>query len=194
MPQPPLRPTHGILNAGLQLDMIARRALWSDGLEYGHGTGHGIGAYLNVHEGPMGIGGGSVAGEKIQKSERMRRVYLCGMQPGMVVSNEPGFYKPGAFGIRIESDLVCVEAKTRYGFGARPWLAFETLSMVPISKRLVQADLLTREEVAWLDAYHAKVYDAIKPQLDGSTHAGVEGEGDVDYQAWLWEATRPLGE
>ena len=121
---------------GLALDMLARQPLWQDGLEYGHGTGHGIGAYLNVHEGPMGIGGGSVPGDAIQKNAARRRMYLYGMEPGarpimhacprcrhhpryvvlgMYVSDEPGFYKAGEFGMRLESDLIVEEVSPPLG-------------------------------------------------------------------------------
>ena len=128
---------------GLMLEMLARGPLWQDGLNYQHGTGHGMGAYLNVHEGPMGIGafpeissqassapkkadglkmmcagGGTVSAEKIRSNARMSRMYLAPIKEGMYLSDEPGFYKPGEFGIRIESDLVVCAAETRYGFGA----------------------------------------------------------------------------
>ena len=124
----------------------------------------------------------------------MRRVYLKGFEAGYVVSNEPGFYKAGCFGIRIESDMVCMPAETRFGFGSRPWLRFETLSLVPISQRLIQPKLMSHDEIAWLNAYHARVYEAILPQLEGSCSkkAGVVGEEDVDYKAWLREATKPI--
>jgi len=178
---------------GLQLDMLARAPLWQDGLEYGHGTGHGIGAYLNVHEGPMGIGGGSVPGSTIAKSERMRRVYLCGMEPGMHLSNEPGFYKAGEFGMRLESDIAVVEAETEFNFGSRPWLKFDYLTMVPISLALLEPSLMHEGEIKWLNDYHEAVRKAIAPRLEVLKQAGgVEGESGLCLAGWLDAATAPV--
>jgi len=139
---------------GGQLDGFARRPLWEVGLDYAHGTGHGVGAYLSVHEGPQRIaqpfypGGGP--------SEPLR--------PGMMLSNEPGYYKAGEYGIRIEN-LILVEPREIAG-GEQAMLGFETLTFVPIERALIVADMLTPTERAWLDAYHAQVLAVLGPQMD----------------------------
>jgi Xaa-Pro aminopeptidase len=135
---------------GSQLDVLARAALWSAGLDYDHGTGHGVGSYLSVHEGPA----------RINKTDR------TALTPGMILSNEPGFYKAGHYGIRIENLLLVTEAEEIKG-GERPMHGFETLTLSPIDRRLIDATLLTREELRWLDAYHARVLDEIGPLLSG---------------------------
>jgi len=150
---------------GSQLDAFARRALWEAGLDYDHGTGHGVGSYLGVHEGPQRI---SKVGSTVA------------LKPGMVVSNEPGYYKTGEYGIRIES-LVVVTAAGRPAGGELDLLGFETLTLAPIDLALVDPAGLTAEEGAWLDAYHARVRDAITPLVDPET------------AAWLVGATRPVG-
>lgn len=165
---------------GLMLDMLARQPLWQDGLNYGHGTGHGMGAYLNVHEGPIGIGGGTVPGSTIQGNERMRRVYLNPFHAGHFVSDEPGCYKDGEFGIRIESDLVVVPAETPFQMGGRPYLKFEYLTLVPICRTLVDVALLGPVESCWLRDYHELVWNSLESSLSGAT------------RDWLWRATRPL--
>jgi len=149
---------------GSQLDTLARYALWQAGLDYDHGTGHGVGSYLGVHEGPQRISkaGGDVA-----------------LKPGMIVSNEPGYYKTDGYGIRIEN-LVTVVACDRPAGGERDLLAFETLTQAPIDRALVDTSLLTNEEIAWLNAYHADVRTLLTPLVDG-------GEA-----AWLATATAPL--
>ncbi|OJX71350.1 aminopeptidase P family protein [Magnetospirillum sp. 64-120] len=150
---------------GSQLDVLARRALWENGLDYDHGTGHGVGSYLSVHEGPQRIsklGTGAVP-----------------LRAGMIVSNEPGYYKAGAYGIRIEA-LVAVEERPLPQGGERPLLGFETLTLVPIDRKLVETGLLDAAERAWLDAYHARVWDDIAPLVDETT------------KAWLRTATAPL--
>jgi Xaa-Pro aminopeptidase len=149
---------------GSQLDVLARTALWAVGIDYDHGTGHGVGSYLGVHEGPQRI------------SKVPNRVPL---DVGMIVSNEPGFYKTGGYGIRIENLVTVIEAKV--DGGERPMLAFETLTLAPIDRNLIEPSLLTAAEVAWLDGYHAQVRAIIGPLLDGET------------ATWLAEATRPLG-
>ncbi|MGE0650124.1 MAG: aminopeptidase P family protein [Alphaproteobacteria bacterium] len=149
--------------SGSQLDVLARRALWQAGLEYDHGTGHGVGHFLSVHEGPQRI-------SQIPNSVALR--------PGMVVSNEPGYYKAGAYGIRIEN-LVAVRADGK-GVGGRQMYAFETLTLAPIERRLIEPRLLTAEEKTWLDAYHQQVATVIGPQLDTKT------------RAWLKKATAPV--
>ena len=125
---------------GSQIDVLARQSLWAAGLDYDHGTGHGVGSYLSVHEGPA----------RINKSDRIA------LEPGMILSNEPGFYKQNEFGIRIENLLLIHEAKAIDG-GERPMLGFETLTLCPIERRLIDTKLLTRDELHWLDTYHARV-------------------------------------
>jgi Xaa-Pro aminopeptidase len=150
--------------AGMHLDAIARYPLWQAGLDYDHGTGHGVGVYLSVHEGP----------------QRLSRVSDVPLEPGMILSNEPGYYREGAFGIRIEN-LVAVEpAPELPGADAREMLAFRTLTFVPIDRRLVLADRLSAAERAWLDDYHAAVRERIGPRV-GET-----------ARAWLKAATQPL--
>jgi len=149
---------------GGQLDALARQYLWQAGLDYDHGTGHGVGSYLAVHEGPQRIA---------------KRASAVAFKPGMIVSNEPGYYKTGAYGIRIENLVVVTEAEAPSG-AERPLLAFETLTLAPIDRALVEPALMTPEEIAWLDSYHARVRAEIGPLLDGAA------------LAWLAEATRPL--
>jgi Xaa-Pro aminopeptidase len=147
---------------GAQLDAFARRALWDAGLDYDHGTGHGVGAFLSVHEGPQNI------------SKRPS----CALEPGMILSNEPGYYKAGAYGIRIEN-LVLVEKREIKG-GERESYGFETLTLVPIDLTCVEPKLLTRDELRWLDAYHARVRREISPLVSVAT------------RRWLVQATKPL--
>jgi Xaa-Pro aminopeptidase len=149
---------------GHQLDALARMSLWEAGLDYDHGTGHGVGVYLGVHEGPHRIA---------------KLVNTQPLEPGMIVSNEPGYYKTGAYGIRIENLQVVTPAADIDG-GERPMLGFETLTLAPIARELIVKQLLTKEETAWVNAYHAKVWDKIGPQLEG------------DAKAWLEAATKPL--
>jgi Xaa-Pro aminopeptidase len=147
---------------GAQIDALARLSLWEAGLDYDHGTGHGVGAFLSVHEGP----------------QRIAKTGTVALKPGMILSNEPGYYKAGAYGIRIEN-LVLVEERAIPG-GERMMLGFETLTLAPIDRRLVVPDLLGAADAAWLDAYHARVRERLAPDLDGET------------RAWLEAATRPL--
>ena len=135
---------------GPQLDVLARLPLWQAGLDFDHGTGHGVGSYLSVHEGPQGI------------SARAEAVAL---QPGMIVSNEPGYYKAGDFGIRIENLVVVIEAGTPVG-GDKKRLGFETLTLAPIDAALIDTKLLSVDEKAWLNAYHARVQETISPLVD----------------------------
>jgi Xaa-Pro aminopeptidase len=149
---------------GGQLDSFARRPLWEAGLDYAHGTGHGVGSYLSVHEGPARIatfGGGDEP-----------------LAVGMILSNEPGYYKTGAYGIRIEN-LVLVTPKDVPG-AEKEMLAFETLTFAPIDRALIDVEMLSTAERAWLDDYHQQVVTKIGPQLDG------------EVRAWLEEACRPL--
>lgn len=140
---------------GNQLDTLARAALWRAGLDYDHGTGHGVGSYLGVHEGPQRI------------SKAANGVAL---EPGMIVSNEPGYYKTGAYGIRIENLVVVVESEPEGpGGGERPLLAFETLTLAPIDRALIVASMLDAEELDWLNAYQARVRETLTPLVDADT-------------------------
>ncbi|HWY62518.1 MAG TPA: aminopeptidase P family protein [Rhizomicrobium sp.] len=143
---------------GMQLDSFARRPLWEAGLDYDHGTGHGVGSYLAVHEGPQNISKRPV-GQKLL--------------PGMVVSNEPGFYKEGAFGIRIENLVVVTDGLDLPG-GNRKMMGFETITMVPIDLNLVAPELLTEAERAWLNTYHARVLDTLRPLVDDEVRVWLE--------------------
>lgn len=149
---------------GGQLDVLARQYLWEAGVDYAHGTGHGVGSVLAVHEGPQRIakpsGGQAGTGQELFA--------------GMILSNEPGYYKAGAYGIRIEN-LVLVEERAIDGMEGR-WLGFETLTFAPLDRRLIDKALLTAEEVAWVDAYHAKVREVLSPRLEGEDLAWVERE------------------
>ena len=149
---------------GSQLDALARRPLWEAGLDYDHGTGHGVGSYLGVHEGP----------QRISKAANTQPLL-----PGMIVSDEPGYYKTGAYGIRIEN-LVAVKELGEGAEGAKKLLGFETLTLAPIDLALVEPDLLDAHETAWLDAYHARLRKELGPLLDQAT------------RAWLDRATRKL--
>jgi Xaa-Pro aminopeptidase len=149
---------------GSQLDPLARHSLWQVGLDYEHGTGHGVGSYLNVHEGP----------QRISKAPS-----TVPLQPGMIVSNEPGYYKTNEYGIRIESLVIVVE-KGVPDRGEKPLLGFETLTVVPIDINLVQIDLLTDHERDWLNAYHRKVRETLLPYLNG------------DEAEWLKKATKEI--
>jgi len=153
--------------AGAHLDVLARQALWRNGLDYDHGTGHGVGSYLSVHEGPAGI------------SRAARPVPL---KAGMILSDEPGFYLPGAYGIRLEN-LVLVQPAD-FGTQKRKFLQFETLTLVPFDRALIDPALLSPEALAWLNAYHAKVRDKLAPQLDEIA--------DSETLAWLRAATAPM--
>ena len=149
---------------GSALDALARMALWAHGLDYDHGTGHGVGSYLGVHEGPQRIA---------------KQPNFVALRPGMIVSNEPGYYKEGGYGIRIET-LQFVTEPTMIEGGERPMLGFETLTMAPIDRRLVVSSMLTAEERAQFDAYHARVLAVVGPQVPG------------DVRAWLETACAPL--
>lgn len=148
---------------GIDLDPFARRALWDAGLDFDHGTGHGVGSYLSVHEGPQSI---SKAG-------------MPALEPGMIISNEPGYYKTGAYGIRIEN-LVLASEPEKIAGGERETMSFETLTLVPIDRRLVAAEMLSAPELDWLNAYHRRVREIIGPEL-----------GPED-RAWLEDATAPV--
>ena len=150
--------------AGPHLDSLARRPLWQAGLDYDHGTGHGVGSYLSVHEGPAGL------------SRAAKPVPLAA---GMILSDEPGFYLPGAYGIRLENLLLVQPAPDLPG-AHKPFLAFETLTLAPFDRRLIDVPMLTRAERAWIDTYHARVLAEVGPALDGPT------------RDWLAAACQPL--
>jgi Xaa-Pro aminopeptidase len=138
--------------AGRDIDAVARTALWRAGMDYDHGTGHGVGSYLGVHEGPQSLS----------------RRGLEPLLPGMILSIEPGCYREGAFGIRLEN-LAAVRPKAAVAGGEREMLSFEVLTLAPIDRRLIDRGLLDAEERAWLDGYHARVAEALTPLLDGET-------------------------
>lgn len=150
--------------AGAHLDSLARNALWQAGLDFDHGTGHGVGVYLSVHEGP----------------QRLSRVSDVPLQPGMILSNEPGYYREGAFGIRIENLVVVEQADPVPGQDDRDWLGFSTLTLAPIDRRLIDRSLLDSAEIAWLDQYHAEVARFLTPRV---TDAAAR---------WLAKACAPL--
>ncbi|MEA3041487.1 MAG: Xaa-Pro aminopeptidase [Sphingomonadales bacterium] len=150
---------------GAQLDALARVALWQAGLAFDHGTGHGVGSYLSVHEGP----------------QRLSKLGHAALEPGMILSNEPGYYREGDFGIRIENLVVVREAEPVPG-GDRPMHSFETITLVPIDRRLINPLLMNAAEIAWLDSYHSRVYGA----LSGWKLLAK------DDRAWLEAACRPL--
>jgi Xaa-Pro aminopeptidase len=151
--------------SGKQIDTLARKALWDSGLNYGHGTGHGVGSYLGVHEGPQSISPTRDTGVPLR--------------PGMVCSNEPGYYAPGKYGMRIENLVFVAEIKRRSN-GQVPFLKFENLTLCPIDTRLIEKSLLTSDELAYLNSYHAQVRKSLLPHLN---HAEA---------AWLEKATRPI--
>ncbi|UWU67408.1 aminopeptidase P family protein [Bradyrhizobium sp. NC92] len=147
---------------GAQLDTLARQYLWAAGLDFEHGTGHGVGSYLSVHEGPA----------------RISKLGTTPLKRGMILSNEPGYYKTDGFGIRIENLELVVAAEVK---GAeKPMNAFETLTLAPIDRRLIDVAMLSRDELDWLNAYHARVRDDVRPALDEAT------------KAWLDQATAEL--
>ncbi len=149
---------------GTHLDVLARQYLWREGFDFDHGTGHGVGSFLSVHEGP----------------QRIARPWNgAALRPGMIVSNEPGYYRDGAYGIRCENLVAVREASDLQG--ETPMLEFETLTLVPFDRRLLDVDLLAPAERQWLDDYHRRVAAEVGPLLEGTT------------RAWLDRATRPLG-
>lgn len=142
---------------GADIDAIARAALWKAGLDYAHGTGHGVGSFLSVHEGP----------------QRIAKTGTEKLLPGMVLSNEPGFYKEGAYGIRLENLIVVTPAQEIAG-GETPMHGFETLTLAPFDRRLIDTGVLSEEECGWLDAYHSRVLVEIGPMVDGQTLRWLE--------------------
>lgn len=149
---------------GSQLDALARAPLWAFGLDYDHGTGHGVGSFLGVHEGP----------QRIAKSPNS-----AALRAGMIVSNEPGYYKTGAYGIRLEN-LVAVVKDESVKTSTRPFLAFETLTVVPFDRALIVTDLLSCKEREWVDTYHARVWESLQSKVE------------PDTRVWLEQATQPL--
>jgi Xaa-Pro aminopeptidase len=149
--------------SGAQLDTLARQYLWQAGVDFDHGTGHGVGSYLSVHEGPA----------------RISKLGSAPLKRGMILSNEPGYYKVGAFGIRIEN-LVLVVAPPQIPGAEKTMNAFETITLAPIDARLIDVSQMTPGEIAWLDSYHARVAETVGPLVD------------KDTANWLAAATRPL--
>ena len=149
---------------GQHLDALARAPLWMAGQDYDHGTGHGVGSYLSVHEGPQGIS---------RRSE-------VALQRGMILSNEPGYYREGAFGIRIENLIVVIDAPALVDGDDREMLSFETLTYVPFDRRLIETAFLTKAERGWIDRYHADTLALLAPRLDAQT------------RSWLTKACAPL--
>ncbi|MRX49343.1 M24 family metallopeptidase [Paracoccus sp. S-4012] len=150
--------------SGRDIDPLARQFLWAAGMDYDHGTGHGVGAALCVHEGPA----------------RISRLSEVPLEPGMILSNEPGYYREGAFGIRIENLLAVRDLRREASPDGRDMLGFETLTWVPIETRLILPGQMSGEEVAWLDAYHAEVRERVAPLLEG------------EVREWLVRVTAPL--
>ncbi|MGB6540709.1 MAG: M24B family metallopeptidase, partial [Xanthobacteraceae bacterium] len=150
--------------SGAQLDSFARQFLWQAGLDFEHGTGHGVGSYLSVHEGPA----------------RISKLGGAPLDRGMILSNEPGYYRTGAYGIRIENLILVTEAPPAAA-AEKPLNAFETLTLAPIDTRLIEPAMLDGEEKSWLDAYHARVRETLAPIVD------------VQTRDWLMAATAPLG-
>ena len=147
---------------GAQIDAFARQYLWQAGLDFEHGTGHGVGSYLSVHEGPA----------------RISKLGTTPLKRGMILSNEPGYYKTGEYGIRIEN-LELVVAKEIAG-AEKPMNGFQALTLAPIDRRLIDVRLMTDDEISWLDAYHMRVRNTLRGALDDAT------------RGWLDAATRPL--
>lgn len=152
---------------GQALDILARIPLWKDGLDYRHGTGHGIGSYLNVHEGPHNI--------SFRPSARD-----VPLQVSMAVTDEPGYYEDGNFGIRIENVLIVKEGHTKFNFGNKGYLSFEHITWAPYQRKLIDVSLLIPEEIEWLNEYHAKCREILTPYLNTSE------------MEWLKKATEPI--
>jgi len=148
--------------SGAQLDAFARRALWEAGLDFDHGTGHGVGSYLSVHEGP----------------QRISKLGAAPLQPGMILSNEPGYYRAGEYGVRLEN-LVIVENREIKG-AEREMYGFETITLAPFDLNCIEPKLLAPEETGWLNAYHAQVRKTLSPLVDAKT------------RKWLRTATRSI--
>ncbi|KAF9087825.1 hypothetical protein BGX23_007835 [Mortierella sp. AD031] len=154
---------------GYVLDILSRQALWSDGLDFRHGTGHGVGAFLNVHEGPQGCG------TRLAFNE-------VPLRPGMTLTNEPGYYEDGQFGIRIENVLLVRNVETRHRFGGKQYLGFEHVTFVPIQTRMIERALLSRREVEWVNRYHAECLEKVTPYLE---------KGSLGLK-WLQREAQPI--
>jgi Xaa-Pro aminopeptidase len=155
---------------GFVLDALARMPLWKYGLDYMHGTGHGVGAALNVHEGPQGIS--------------FRYGNQQPLMVDMIVSNEPGYYEDGKFGVRIENLACIVEAPTEFRFAGKTYMTLEAITMVPIETKLIDKSIMTAGEVAWMNSYHELVRKKVAPRL---VEAGKERA-----LAWLERKTQPI--
>lgn len=153
---------------GFALDAMARQFLWAEGLDYRHGTGHGVGSFLNVHEGPIGIG------TRVQYSE-------VSLSVGNVISDEPGYYEDGKFGIRIENMIMVKEVETKHKFGDKPYLGFERVTLTPHCRKLVDMSLLTEDEKNFINEYHQEVFDKTSKFF----------EQDALTMAWLKRETAP---
>jgi Xaa-Pro aminopeptidase len=153
--------------ASPMLDALARAPLWAEGIDFGHGTGHGVGYFLNVHEGPQSI------------SKAIPDAQMA-MEPGMITSIEPGVYRPGQWGVRIENLVLNVPAAAPEGDTFGEFLEFETLTLCPIDTRCIDRSLLRQDEVDWLNRYHATVRERLAPRVSG------------DALAWLQERTEPI--
>jgi Xaa-Pro aminopeptidase len=152
---------------GYTLDILARAPLWKYGLDYRHGTGHGVGSYLCVHEGP----------HQVSFRPSARNVPL---QATMTVTDEPGYYEDGNFGIRLENVLVVNDAETEFNFGDKGYLQFEHITWAPYQVKLIDLDELTREEIDWLNTYHSKCKDILAPFMNQTE------------MEWLKKATEPV--
>lgn len=148
---------------GYMLDTLARMHLWRVGLDYMHGTGHGVGSFLNVHEGPTGIYIGN-SGRIVQVAKDVE------VLPGMVITDEPGYYENGKFGIRIENAVLCVEADTPHHFGNKKFLTFEPIAFVPIQKKMIKKELLSEDEIKWLNNYHSRCLELVGKELSAQGH------------------------
>ena len=155
--------------SGFAIDAFARQHLWREGLDYRHGTGHGVGSYLNVHEGPIGIG------TRVQFSE-------VPLSAGNVISDEPGYYEDGNFGIRIENVIMAKEVETTHRFGDKPYFGFEHVTMVPMCRKLIDKGLLKEGEREWVDGYHREVREKLKDLI----------KGDERTVKWVERETEPL--
>jgi len=153
------------------LDTLARKALWDVGLDYGHGTGHGVGHFLNVHEGPMGVG------IRLMPDDP-------GLQANMFISNEPGFYQDGEFGIRVEDIVQIVPGQVAHNFAKRGALTFKTITMCPKQTKMIKKELLSDVEVKLLNSYHQEVWDTLSPILSR--------EGDEFTLSWLKKEVQPI--
>ncbi|KAI1317885.1 hypothetical protein EDD11_007547 [Mortierella claussenii] len=154
---------------GYALDILSRRALWSDGLDFRHGTGHGVGAFLNVHEGPHGCGARPAFNE-------------VALVPGMTLTNEPGYYEDAGFGIRIENVLLVRKVETRHQFGGKGYLGFEHVTFVPIQTRMMERELLSKQEIEWINRYHKECFAKVAPLLK---------EGSLGWK-WLQREAVPI--